>query len=284
MKLFVLSILIFLAAFPANAQQKEENSAPGIEWLSDFAQANRIAVQSGKPMLLDFTAVWCKACREMDAVFWTRADVIKAAKDFVPVKIDLDANGKLADKYGVAFLPNLVMTDAWGNALVFHRGFGRRSDSEIIEKLGSTPKDFAEIKESGNRLLTDKNNRAALSKMAEFYQQKDFYYLSSEFYGKLLKQEKNAAERERITLILGFNYLKIGWTDDARRIFDAFEKDFPKSTRADENLYGKFSAAAQKNFLEEAAKILTELKTKFPQSNFINQAEQNMQAYQLQAK
>ena len=278
MKLFFLTLLIFHAAHTANSQQKQ------IEWLEDFNQASRIASERSRPLLLDFTAVWCRACREMDADFWTRGDVIEAAKDFVAVKIDLDKNEKLANRYGVSFLPNIVLTDAWGNALVFHRGFGRRSDREIIEKLASIPTDFGEIKEAGDSAASGKNDRAALSKLADFYQRKKFYYLSSDFYKRLLKQEKSPNEREKTMLLIGFNYLKIGWADDARAVFARFKKDFPASERADEALYGEFSAVAQKNFLVDAGKILAELKSKFPKSTFIAPAEQNLQAYQLQAK
>lgn len=277
MKLLLTAFLIFLAASLANAQQK-------IDWLTDFNQAKLIAAQKARPMLLDFTAKWCRACQEMDAIFWTRADVIEASKNFVAVKIDLDRNGKLADKYGVAFLPNIVMTDAWGSALVFHRGFGRRSDGEIIEKLASIPTDFNEIKEDGNIIAAGKNDRDALSKLADFYQQKKFYYLSSELYKKLLKLENRAAEREKTMLLLAFNYVTVGWTDDALALFAQLQKEFPKSLRADEVLYGRFSAFAQKNLLADAEKILTELKSKFPQSTFTAQAEQNLAAYHFQPK
>lgn len=282
MKIFLAAFFSFLVTSFASAQAPAP--PPQIEWFKDYSRASRVAAASARPMLLDFTAVWCKACREMDAIFWSRADVIEAARHFVAVKIDIDGDGKLADRFGVSFLPNIVLTDSWGGALVFHRGFGRRSDSEIIEKLRSVPADFSEIKEAGASVSANKNDGDSLAKLADFYQRKNFYYLSSELYKRLLKQEKNAAERENIALLLGFNFLKIGWSDDAASIFERFRKDFPESIRGDEALYGEFSALAQKNLLAAAEKVFVELKTKYPKSNFIAQAEQNLQAYRLQAK
>lgn len=277
MKTTALLFLIFLASVSANAQEQ-------INWLKEYGEASRIAVETGKPMLLDFTASWCKPCREMEKDFWTRTDVIEAAKNFVCVKIDLDQNAKLADKYGVSAIPNIVSTDSWGNGLMFHRGFGRNAVAEITEKLSRVPKDFGEIKEASNVLASDKNDYAALKKIGDFYQQKKVYYLSSDFYKRLLKQEKDDLKRENLMLTLGFNYLKIGWTDDAKNIFDKFQKQFLESLQSDAALYGKFSAAAQKNALGDAEKLLVELKTKYPKSNFIAQAEQNLEAYKLQAK
>lgn len=282
MKSFVLSIFtsLFIFNFSASAQQQQQQ----ISWLNDFKEAGKIAVESGKPMLLDFTASWCKPCREMEKIFWTRADVIELAKNFVCVKVDLDQNARLADKYGVSAIPNVVSTDSWGYGLAFHRGFGLKADAEIMEKLRAVPKDFSQIKEANDTIAADKNNLAALSKIADFYQQKKIYYLSSEFYKRLLKQEKNPAEREKLLLTLGFNYLKIGWSKDAKDLFEKFQKEFPASAQADAALYGKFYACAQQNSLDDAEKILAELKAKYPKSKFVSLAEQNLEKVKSSSK
>lgn len=274
MKFFVLSFLIapFIFAFTANAQEQQQ-----INWFKDFKEASRAAADGSKPMLLDFTASWCKPCREMEKDFWTRGEVIDVAKDFVCVKIDLDQNPKLADKYGVAALPNVIMTDSWSFALDFQRGFGRGGVAETLEKMRRVPENFEQIKEANRTLASDKNNLKALSTIAEFYQQKEFYYLSSEFYNRLIKAEKLPARREAAMVILGLNYLKIGWTDEAQAVFEKFQTQFPNSSQTDAILYGKISAYAQRNSLLEAEKFLAELKTKFPQSRFILQAEQNLE-------
>lgn len=223
MKLIVLPFLIslFLFVSSANAQQ--------INWLTDFKTANKIAVDAGKPMLLDFTAVWCKPCREMEKDFWARADVVELSKDFVCVKIDTEQNQKLADKFGVSMLPHVITTDSWGFGLNFHRGFGINGVREITEKLLAVPKDFSEIREAQNIIQSDKKNLDALLKIADFYRRKKFYYLSCEFNNRILKLEKNQSKRERLMLDLAADYLQIGWTEEAKNLLAKFKKEFPAS-------------------------------------------------------
>jgi thiol-disulfide isomerase/thioredoxin len=268
MKSFVFSTLIFIFIFShsANAQQ--------IIWLKDYKEAVKIAKDGGKPIILDFTASWCKPCRKMDSEFWTRADVIEISKDFVCVKVDYDNEKTLVDKYGVRAIPTVVMTDSWGLGLNFHRGFAASAGKDIIEKLSFVPKNFSEIKDAGNLIETDKNNIAALSKIAEFYQQRKFYFQSNEFYSRLLKLENSPQQRENLMLNIGFNNLRVGLTDDAKNIFDKFQKEFPKSPQLDMAIYGTLLVFERKNQFQDAQKMFDQLKTKFPKSSLIPQAEQ----------
>lgn len=218
---FLISLLIFVSS--TNAQQ--------IGWLTDYKTAHKLAVETGKPMLLDFTANWCKPCRQMEKEFWSRAEIIELSKDFVCVKVDVEKNKSLAEKYVVAALPNVILTDSWGNGVEFHRGFGINGVREITEKLLALPRDFSPIKEAHKIIASDKKNLKALSEIAGFYQQKKFYYLSSDFYSRMLKLEKNVSKRELLMLNLAENYLQIGWNADAKDMLETIKKEFPNSPR-----------------------------------------------------
>jgi thiol:disulfide interchange protein DsbD len=85
-----------------------------IVWLHDEARAVRQSRATGKPMLIDFRADWCSACKMLDKHTWADPAVqgeIKAR--FVPLSLDLSdesaATGRLAKKYGVAGLPTVVI-------------------------------------------------------------------------------------------------------------------------------------------------------------------------------
>lgn len=62
------------------------------------------AVGDGEPVLLDFTAVWCKPCQQMAPTI----DRLAAAGCRVK-KIDFDRNRALADRYGVKKIPCFVV-------------------------------------------------------------------------------------------------------------------------------------------------------------------------------
>jgi thioredoxin-like negative regulator of GroEL len=227
MKLIVLSFLISLFLFVSSV------SAQQINWLTDYKTAQKIAAETGQPMLLDFTADWCKPCREMEIRLWSRADVIEIASRFVCVKIDFDKDKNLVNKYGVGKLPHVFTTDSWGAALNFHRGFSSNAETEIIENLLAVPKDFTEIKEARERLASNKNNLNALAQIADFYQQRKFYYLSSEFYNRMLKLEKDHAKREMLMLLLAENYFQVGWNSESKKMFEAIKKEFPNSEQTE---------------------------------------------------
>jgi thiol:disulfide interchange protein DsbD len=85
-----------------------------IPWLHDEKVAVRQSRATGKPLLIDFGAEWCVACKELDVHTWTDPVVAdEVARKFVPLKIDAteenEANDALLEKYGVPGLPTVLM-------------------------------------------------------------------------------------------------------------------------------------------------------------------------------
>ena len=85
-----------------------------IPWLSDEKLAVQQSRASGKPLLIDFSAEWCAACKELDLHTWTDPVVAKEVSDrFVALKIDATEEteqiNQLTSKYGVPGLPTVLM-------------------------------------------------------------------------------------------------------------------------------------------------------------------------------
>jgi thiol-disulfide isomerase/thioredoxin len=261
----VVLALIFTTATLAQEQ---------IQWMTDLDEARKLAIQTGKPLMYDFTAKWCGPCRRMEQVFWPKPEVVKISKQFVCVKVDFDREKSFAAKYSINAIPNVVFTDPWGRGLLGQKGFGAGSEEEIFEKIRILPKDFSGLIEAGNALENDSKDVKALHKFAAFYQERKFFWLGNEFYKKLVKVEADPEKREAILLNLGFNYIRLGEPGEAIEKFEILQKEFPTSPQNDGYLYGIIYASVKKDKINNAKKILVELKGKFPSSKFIQPAEQ----------
>jgi thiol-disulfide isomerase/thioredoxin len=261
---FFVALFVFGLGFSADAQ---------IVWVKDYQQGIKAARETGKPMLIDFTASWCGPCQRMEKVFWTRKDVIELSKQFVCVKIDADKNADLKKQYGVKGIPYVSITDSWGEEFDSQFGYGKDSDAAIIGKLNFVPKDFSEIKDAKVLLETNGDNLVALAKIAEFYQQKKLFYRSNATYERILNLETNQAQRENLMIIIGFNYLRVS-PDEARLAFEKFQKEFPKSPHVEMAIYGQLLAFERQNKFQDAQKMFDRLKADFPKSSLLIQAEQ----------
>lgn len=88
----------------------------------NFAQQ---VLRSDEPVLVDFYATWCGPCR---ALAPTLADLAAESPRAKVVKIDVDENQELAERYGVQSLPCLLV---FKNGRVVSRQVGVASKSRL---------------------------------------------------------------------------------------------------------------------------------------------------------
>src|SRR5207248_1975939 len=85
-----------------------------IPWLHDENAALAEARATGKPILVDFFAEWCAACKELDTHTYSDPLVRQEMVDrFVPLKVDATDEtaevSRLEQKYGIVGLPTVLL-------------------------------------------------------------------------------------------------------------------------------------------------------------------------------
>ena len=95
-----------------------------LTWESTRLEEARLkAISEGRPLLVDFTAAWCIACKELDKVTFADPRVIDQSSGLVAVKVDATDDedpdaARAIRELGVRGLPTLVLFDSSGREVV----------------------------------------------------------------------------------------------------------------------------------------------------------------------
>jgi thioredoxin:protein disulfide reductase len=132
-----LGIVLIVVGFSYRAAAA--NAEAGLPWQRDVDSALKTAAAEKRPVLIDFFADWCEACKELDRKVYPTPQVQEAAKRFVPVKVDgtndSDALDKLYERFGVQALPTVAFVDSKGNLLKEPRVTGYLEPDRFVAVL-----------------------------------------------------------------------------------------------------------------------------------------------------
>ncbi len=119
-------------------------------WLTDFEAAKKVAAESGKPILINFSGSdWCGWCIKLDKEVFAKPEFLSYAKDNLVLvhadfprkkklpKEEAAQNKTLAATYGIQGFPTVVLVDATGKVIgqTGYRKGGPESYVEHVKEL-----------------------------------------------------------------------------------------------------------------------------------------------------
>jgi thiol:disulfide interchange protein DsbD len=122
----------FVWAIEFKVDEKLATAAP-FEAVLEKAKANC------KPVMIDFFADWCAACKELDQHTYTQPGVVAEAERFVKVKVDGTDEHEVLDalykRFGVQGLPTVAFIDPMGKVLESPRVTGFMKADDFVNEL-----------------------------------------------------------------------------------------------------------------------------------------------------
>ncbi|MBX9596989.1 MAG: protein-disulfide reductase DsbD [Burkholderiales bacterium] len=122
---------------------------------SELQQALTQAEQQNKPVLLDYYASWCVACKEMDLRTFSDPAVAKLMDKYALIRIDVSKNSteiqSLQQRYKVLAPPSIVFLDNKGTQLNDYNVTGFINSNQLIANLEGASSSVGDCIASANK-------------------------------------------------------------------------------------------------------------------------------------
>ncbi|WIH86451.1 thioredoxin domain-containing protein [Brachyspira pilosicoli] len=124
----VLIISIALGSVYGIIKQKSEVSNT-----ISYTEALELSKQNNKPILIDFSAVWCANCYELKEKVFVNEELKKLIDDnLIFTEVDVDKYKNISDEYNVKWLPWIIVIDRDKNILYTKNSFSSFDDKMAL--------------------------------------------------------------------------------------------------------------------------------------------------------
>lgn len=120
-KIFVSVIIISIALGSVYGIIKQKSEVSNT---ISYTEALELSKQNNKPILIDFSAVWCANCYELKEKVFVNEELKKIIDDnLIFTEVDVDKYKNISDEYNVKWLPWIIVIDSDKNILYTKNSF-----------------------------------------------------------------------------------------------------------------------------------------------------------------
>ncbi|MEI0604485.1 cytochrome c biogenesis protein CcdA [Brachyspira alvinipulli] len=129
-KIFVSVVIISIALGCTYGFIKSKNEVSNH---ITYSEALELSKQNNKPILIDFSAVWCANCYELKEKVFVNEELKKFIDDnLIFTEVDVDKYKNISDEYNVKWLPWIIVIDSDKNILYTKNSFSSFDDKMAL--------------------------------------------------------------------------------------------------------------------------------------------------------
>ena len=129
-KIFVSVVIISIALGCTYGFIKQKNEVSNH---ITYSEALELSKQNNKPILIDFSAVWCANCYELKEKVFVNEELKKFIDDnLIFTEVDVDKYKNISDEYNVKWLPWIIIIDSNKNILYTKNSFSSFDDKMAL--------------------------------------------------------------------------------------------------------------------------------------------------------
>ncbi|WP_297205273.1 cytochrome c biogenesis protein CcdA [uncultured Brachyspira sp.] len=129
-KIFVSVVIISIALGCTYGFIKQKNEVSNH---ITYNEALELSKQNNKPILIDFSAVWCANCYELKEKVFVNEELKKFIDDnLIFTEVDVDKYKNISDEYNVKWLPWIIVIDSNKNILYTKNSFSSFDDKMAL--------------------------------------------------------------------------------------------------------------------------------------------------------
>ncbi len=134
------------SATPAPAPQVAKGN---LQFVEGYQRGYELAMQSGRPMLVFFTAEWCHYCHQMAGEAFMDPQVVNLARNFVCILVDADGEPAVCRQFRVQGYPTVQFISPRGVPL--NRLVGKKPSGQVSMAMQAALQNIAARNEAVNR-------------------------------------------------------------------------------------------------------------------------------------